>query len=240
MAREREHKYLIQINNILVAILSIIVMICLSFFVYWFVVDYVSIDFELIKVDLINRYGYDIFGFILYGLRYVGCIILCFIVYELFRCIVFGRKNSSFVFRLEKGDIYSRCINQIYRKRALLALLIPFLVLGVLPIICGLYFKNVYVFLIGIINVMFNVRDIVMFIMILSLGVKVLKHEDGESKDQVVIELRKDFTDYKSILIKKVEMLEEYDNDSSLLVISKWSVLIILLFIIFILIGVFR
>lgn len=240
MAREREHKYLIQINNILVAIVSLILMICLSFFVYWFVTQYVVIDFETIKIDLINKYGYDIFGFVLYGLRYVGCILLVFILYELVRLIIFGRKNSSFVFRIEKGDIYSRCINQIYKRRVLLALIIPFVLLGILPIIGGLVFKNVYVFLIGVINVMFNVRDVIMFIMILSLNTKVLKYEDEKSKDKVVLELRKDFSNYKNVLIKKVTKLEEYENDDSLLVISKWSVLIVILFIIFILIGVFR
>ena len=240
MAREREHKYLIQINNILVAILSLIVMICLSFFVYWFVTYYVSFDFETIKIDLINKYGYDIFGFILYGLRYVGYVILIFILYELFRLIIIGRKNSSFVFRIEKGDTYSRCSKQIYKNRALLTLIIPFIILGILPIIGGLIFKNLYVLLVGVINVMFNVRDVIMFIMILSLNTKVLKYEDDINKDKVVLELRKDFSNYKNVLIKKVTKLEDYDNDDSLFVISKWSVLIIILFIIFILIGVFR
>jgi len=240
MAREREHKYLIQINNILVAILSLIVMICLSFFVYWFVTYYVSFDFETIKIDLINKYGYDIFGFILYGLRYVGCILLIFILYELFRLIIIGRKNSSFVFRIEKGDIYSMCSKQIYKTRALLTLIIPFIILGILPIIGGLIFKNLYVLLVGVINVMFNVRDVIMFIMILSLNTKVLKYEDDINKDKVVLELRKDFSNYKNVLIKKVTKLEDYDNDDSLFVISKWSVLIVILFIIFILIGVFR
>ena len=240
MAREREHKYLIQINNILVAILSLIVMICLSFFVYWFVTYYVSFDFETIKIDLINKYGYDIFGFILYGLRYVGYVILIFIIYELFRLIIIGRKNSSFVFRIEKGDTYSRCSKQIYKNRALLTLIIPFIILGILPIIGGLIFKNLYVLLVGVINVMFNVRDVIMFIMILSLNTKVLKYEDDINKDKVVLELRKDFSNYKNVLIKKVTKLEDYDNDDSLFVISKWSVLIIILFIIFILIGVFR
>lgn len=240
MAREREHKYLIQINNILVAILSLIVMICLSFFVYWFVTYYVSFDFETIKIDLINKYGYDIFGFVLYGLRYVGYVILIFILYELFRLIIIGRKNSSFVFRIEKGDIYSRCSKQIYKTRALLTLIIPFIILGILPIIGGLIFKNLYVLLVGVINVMFNVRDVIMFIMILSLNTKVIKYEDENSKDKVVLELRKDFSNYKNILIKNVTKLEDYDNDDSLFVISKWSVLIIILFIIFILIGVFR
>ena len=79
-----------------------------------------------------------------------------------------------------------------------------------------------------------------MFIMILSLNTKVLKYEDDINKDKVVLELRKDFSNYKNVLIKKVTKLEDYDNDDSLFVISKWSVLIIILFIIFILIGVFR
>lgn len=240
MAREREHKYLIQINNILVAILSLIVMICLSFFVYWFVTYYISFDFETIKIDLINKYGYDIFGFVLYGLRYVGYVILIFILYELFRLIIIGRKNSSFVFRIEKGDIYSRCSKQIYKTRALLTLIIPFIILGILPIIGGLILKNLYVLLVGVINVIFNVRDVIMFIMILSLNTKVIKYEDDINKDKVVLELRKDFSNYKNVLIKKVTKLEDYDNDDSLFVISKWSVLIIILFIIFILIGVFR
>lgn len=240
MAREREHKYLIQINNILVAIVSLIVMIFLSFFVYWFVTYYAAIDFEAIKIDLINKYGYDIYGFFLYGLRYVGYVILVFILYEIVKLIIYGRKNSSFVFRLDKGDIYCRCINQIYKKRAMIALIVPFILLGVLPIIGGLVFKNIYVFLIGTINVMFNIRDVIMFIMILSLKTKVIKYEDEKSKDKVVLELRKDFSNYKNILIKKITKLEEFLNDDSLLVISKWSVFMVVLFIVFILIGVLR
>jgi len=76
--------------------------------------------------------------------------------------------------------------------------------------------------------------------MILSLKTRVLKYEDADSKDKVVIELRKDFTDYKNIFIKKVTKLEEYENDSSILVISKLSLFMLIIFIVFVLIGVFR
>jgi len=137
-------------------------MIFLSFFVYWFIADYVLLDFESIKLSLINKYGYDIFGFVLFGLRYVAYVLGVFVVYELLRGVIYGRKNCSFVFRLDKGDIYNRCISPIYKKRVILSLIIPFVLLGILPIVLGLLFKNLYLFFIGVLNVLFNVRDIVM------------------------------------------------------------------------------
>lgn len=239
MAREREHKYLIQINSTLVTILTLIFFVFLIFLFYWFVVDFIKLDIETIKVFLLNKYGYHIFNFILYGLRYVAFCVVILVFYEIIRALIYGKKNSGLVFRIEKGDIYCRCINQIYKKRVLLSLIVPFVLLGIVPIICGLLFKNIYLFFIGIINIISNVRDFIIFFMLLSLKVRVMKYKDGNNKNEVVLELRKDFTNYKNIFIKKVTKLDEYESDSSLFVISECSVLIIVLFLIFILIGVY-
>ena len=240
MVREREHKYLLTLNNLIINIATILLMIVLGFFIKWFIVDYVMLDLEVIKIDFINKFGYDFFGFLLYGVRYVLFLFVFLFVYEIIKTFIVGPKKSSFICRIEKGDFYFKCCDDIYKLRTILSLSVPIVLLGVLPIILSLYFKNVYLLILGSITLVFNVRDIIMVIVLLSIGNKVFKYTDYKKRNQFVLTIRKDFNIYRNILVKSIKCIDEdeYVNEDNLFVISRVSILIILLLIVCTVVGV--
>lgn len=239
MSREREHRYLLTLNNLPINIITILLMIGLSFFMYWFI-DYASIDLEVIKIDLVNRFGYNFVGFILYGLRYVLILFAFFVVYEFLKAIIMGVKKSSFICRIEKGDFYIKCCSNVYKVRIILSLLIPILLLGIIPLILSLYYKSFLLALIGVVTLLFNVRDIVLLIVLITIKNKVYKYTDYKKRNQFVLEIRKDFDLYKNIFIKTIKCIDEdeYVNENNVFVISRISLLLVFLLIIVTVLGV--
>ena len=239
MSREREHKYLLTLNSLPINIITILLMIGLSFFVYW-VIDYTSLDIEVIKLDFINRFGHDFLGFLLYGLRYVLFVFGFFILYEFLKSLVMGVKNTSFICRIENGDFYIKSCKKIYKYRVILSLLISLFLFGLVPIVLGLYLSNILILIVGCIAIVFNVRDIVLLVVLLTIKNKVYKYTDYKNKNQFVLEIRKDFNIYKNLFIKSIKCIDddECDNEDNIFVVSRVSLLVIALLIVGTIVGV--
>lgn len=239
MSREREHRYLLTLNNLPINIITILLMILLSFFVYWFI-DYISLDMEVIRIDFINRFGHDFLGFLLYGLRYVLIIFGFFVLYEFLKSIIMGVKKTSFICRIEKGDFYIKCCKNIYKYRAILSLLVPIVLFGLLPIILGICFSNVLLLITGCVAIVFNVRDIVLLIVLFTIKNKVYKYTDYKNRNQFVLEIRKDFNIYKNLFIKSIKCIDEdkYVIEDNIFVVSRVSLLVISLLIVGTIVGV--
>ena len=242
MARVREQIYSLKINNIVVSILAIILFLVLGYFNFFYIINYSNIDLERISLDLLNKFGYDLFGFFLYGLRYVLIIIAVLFLYELFKALFLGiKKNTSFILRIEQGDLYFSCNEFLYKKRVLLSYLLPLLICGILPFILSILINSVWLLIISSILIVANVRDIVMIIILLSMKVGAYKYKDGLNRNNILLKIRKDFNCYKNIFVKKVKMIDEEESlNEDALIISKTSLIIILLFIIGVVVGVMR
>lgn len=242
MARVREQFYSLKINNIVVSILAIILFLILGYFNYFYIINYSNIDIERITLDLLNKFGYDLFGFFLYGLRYVLIIIAVLFLYELFKALFYGiKKNTSFILRIEQGDLYFSCNEFLYKKRVLLSYLLPLLICGILPFILSIFINSVWLLIISSILIVANVRDIVMIIILLSMKVGAYKYKDGLNRNNILLNIRKDFNGYKNIFIKEVKLIDDNDHSNEdALIISKTSLIIILLIIIGVIVGVVR
>lgn len=242
MARVREQIYSLKINNIVVSILAIILFLVLGYFNYFYIINYSNIDIERISLDLLNKFGYDLFGFFLYGLRYVLIIIVVLFLYELFKMLFLGiKKNKSFILRIEQGDLYFSCNEFLYKKKVLLSYFFPLLICGFIPFILSIFINSVWLLIISSILIVANVRDIVMIIILLSMKVGAYKCKDGSNRNNILLKIRKDFDSYKNIFVKEVKMIdeEEFLNEDAL-IISKTSLIIMLLLIIGVVVGVMR
>ena len=242
MARVREQIYSLKINNIVVSILAIILFLVLGYFNYFYIINYSNIDIEGITLDLLNNYGYDLFGFFLYGLRYVLIIIFILFLYELFKALFLGiKRNTSFILRIEHGDLYFSCNEFLYKKKVLLSYLLPLLICGFVPFILSIFINNVWLLMISSILIVANVRDIVMIIILLSMKVGAYKYKDGSNRNNILLKIRKDFDCYKNIFVKEVKMMDEKESlNEDALIISKTSLIIMLLMIIGVVVGVVR
>ena len=60
MAREREHRYLVTINSLVINILSIVLFIGFGYFIYYYIVNLSNIDIEGEFIKVLNIYGNNI------------------------------------------------------------------------------------------------------------------------------------------------------------------------------------
>ena len=92
----------------------------------------------------------------------------------------------------------------------------------------------------GCIAIVFNVRDIVLLIVLLTIKNKVYKYTDYKNKNQFVLEIRKDFNIYKNLFIKSIKCIDEdeCDNEDNIFVVSRVSLLVIALLIVGTIVGV--
>ena len=63
MAREREGRYLITINNFIINIVSFLLFVVVSFFIYYYLFNVSNIDLEKEFIQLLNIYGDNVIGF---------------------------------------------------------------------------------------------------------------------------------------------------------------------------------
>ena len=205
MTREREGRYLITINNFIINIVSSLLFVVVCLFIYYYLFNVSNIDLENEFIQLLNIYGDNVIGFILYGIRYILIILGCFLGYEVLKGILYGIKNSSFVLRIEKGDLYCKCNNFIYKKRVLFSYLFTYVIGGILPFVIGIIMNNIYIIIIGGLLLSFNVRDIFMFLLLNKIKNGTYKYVDYKDRNNIVLDIRKDFDNYKSLLVKKVK-----------------------------------
>ena len=238
MAREREHRYLVTINSLVINVLSILLFIGFGYFIYYYIVNLSNIDIEGEFIKVLNIYGNNIIGFILYGLRYILVLLGCFLIYEVIKGIIYGIKNSCFVLRIEKGDLYCKCSNFIYKKRVILGNVLSYLIGGLLPFVLGIIINNIYLIIIGGMLLVFNVRDLIVSILLIKVKSGTYKYIDYKSRDKIVLDIRKDFDNYKSLLVKDVKLFEEDINDDNMFRISKLTVVMLLLLVLGVLVGV--
>ena len=99
-------------------------------------------------------------------------------------------------------------------------------------------FNNIYLIIIGGMLLVFNVRDLIVSILLIKVKSGTYKYIDYKSRDKIVLDIRKDFDNYKSLLVKDVKLFEEDINDDNMFRISKLTIVMLLLLALGVLLGV--
>lgn len=241
--RERESSYLIKLNSLIVNVSTILLIGIFGLISYFVILDGAFINLESMIVNLLNNYGYNLFSFGLYGIRFILIVILWLLMYEIIRGFILGMgTNASIVFRLDKGEIYSKCNKYVYKKRLYFALIVPIIILGVIPFTMGFIFKSLLVLFLAMLTFIFNVKDIFILILLMFLNSGYFKYREVGDRNKFILALRKDFVDNKNILIKEVievdEDSEEYKIKDEYITISKVTVIFLLVLILLTVLGV--
>lgn len=238
MAREREHRYIITLRSWVVNILTLLLLIGFGYFIYYYIINLSNIDVEGEFIKILNIYGENIIGFILYGFRYILILLGCFLLYEIIKGIGYGLKNSCFILRIEQGDLYCKCSNFIYKRRAILSNIFTYVIGAILPFVIGILINNIYLIIIGGMLIVFNIRDLIVGLLLMRIKTGSYKYIDYKSRDKIVLDIRKDFDGYKNLLVKDVKLFEEEISDDNMFRLSKLTVLMLLLLIVGVVIGV--
>lgn len=97
-------------------------------------------------------------------------VILCLFLHEIlhgfgFLCFRKAKaKNIVFGMELEKGIFYCMCKEAISKANVLVALLVPFVLVGVITYILGIVFSNDLLIFLSIFNISGSVGDLLMFV----------------------------------------------------------------------------
>lgn len=161
-----------------------------------------------------------------------------FILHEFlhaFSYIIHGANPKKVVFGacLEKGIFYCLCKQNISRKNILISSMYPFIFLGVIALIIALIFDNAFLFLLAIFNISGCAADVATFIFISKLKDVEFSEMDDELKFAIYSD--KDISKVKSIGIKYVECKDSIERKKfKKLTISKYSYIILLIFMVLI------
>lgn len=79
------------------------------------------------------------------------------------------KKKIVFGMKIEKGIFYCMCKTKISKTNILIAILAPFIIIGIIPYILAFYFQSFLLLVLAIFNLTGSLGDIVMFIAILKM-----------------------------------------------------------------------
>ena len=146
------------------------------------------------------------------------------------------RKNIQYGICLEKGIFYAMAYQELTKKNILISLQMPFMVIGVITYVIGMIFNIPLLVLLSIINISGAAMDLAMFFYILKLPKDIIYSESG-NPDEFVIISKDDLKKHKSMFLKIVDEKKYNKSDyvfniDKKLVISRNSIIILVLFII--------
>lgn len=131
-----------------------------------------------------------------------------FILHELLHGIGFrlgGSKteNIRYGIALEKGILYTMCMEEISKKNILISLILPFIGLTIITYVIGVIITSKLLLFLSIINFMGASLDLVMFIYLLKI--KEFTYSETSEPDEFVIITKEDLTKKKSLFLKIIE-----------------------------------
>ena len=157
---------------------------------------------------------------------------------------VFGHaksENINYGIALEKGIMYATCKEEIDKKGLLISMILPFLVLTILLGIIGIILNNHILLVVALYNLFGSSLDICAFIDLLKL--KNIKYKDLDDNFGFIL-IGNNLDNKKFICLKLIEK-GKYNNkikakDYRKIVISKFSIILLSLFIIIFILRVIK
>lgn len=147
------------------------------------------------------------------------------------------KENIQYGICLEKGIFYAMAYQEISKKNILISLQMPFIVIGIITYLVGIIFHFPLLVFLSIINLVGASMDFVMFIYIMKLSSNTTYSESGKP-DEFVLISDDNLLEKKNIFFEIVDVRDYHKKDYSFekpkkLVISKFSYIILLIFILY-------
>ena len=138
-------------------------------------------------------------------------------------------KNITYGIHLEKGILCCLCKQKISKKNILCSLLYPFIIIGIITLLLGIVFDSSLLVILSLVNITGCSGDLVMFYHLLKLK----NFEFSEYNDPMAFALytSEDFSKLKLFGLDFVEKTTKIDrSDLRKIVISKISIIILVVF----------
>lgn len=138
-------------------------------------------------------------------------------------------KNITYGIHLEKGILCCLCKQKISKKNILCSLLYPFIIIGIITLFLGIVFDSSLLVILSLVNITGCSGDLVMFYHLLKLK----NFEFSEYNDPMAFALytSEDFSKLKLFGLDFVEKTTKIDrSDLRKIVISKISIIILIVF----------
>lgn len=191
------------------------------------------ITYIINKEFLISSF-YEVFSsFIVLILLMFGFMILHEILHSVAYCIYGGKFNKIvYGIQLEKGVFYCLCKQNITKINVLNSLLFPFFYIGVVTYILSLIFYEPYLLWLSIFNISGCCGDIIMFIFISRLN-KNIEFSELDDSTSFALYSDDDVSKYNHFGLKYIGCCDKIErNDLKKVKISKFSYVILFIFII--------
>lgn len=218
MNQERKY-YVYEMNGVTLQIISVIFLIIMLFITFFFSNEITMTDknFELIFLLIIP---YLILHELLHSIAYV----------------INGAKfkNITYGAHLEKGILCCLCKQNISKRNILISLLFPFVIIGVITYIIGIFTNNTILIWLSILNISGCSADLIMFLDLLKL--KDFEYSEYDNPMAFGLYTTKNLSKTKLFGLKYIGETKSLEkNNMKKISISKTN---IILFIIFIALGI--
>ncbi len=223
--------HVFKINLTIVNILPLFILIVCLLFTWLLFPKYFFDMFELFKSTKFCALMLPVF-------------ILYFSLHEILHAIGYiihgaDPKKLTFGAEIEKGVLYCLCKDDISKKNILFALMYPFFFIGVVTYIISIVFNYPLLLLLSIANIAGAAGDLVYFCFIVKLdkGVIYSEMDDGTS---FALKGKEDYSKYGHFGLDYVGTVDNISRkDFKRIKVSKLSMIIFIICIVFLIVGLF-
>lgn len=223
---KKENKYFYEMDSLRLNVLSYIIMIFLVLLSY-VIIKTMNINFSISDFEyactLLLLIPYFIFHEILHSIGYV----------------VNGAnfKNITYGIHLEKGILCCSCKQVIDKKTVLWSLIYPFIFIGVITYIIALIINSPILLILSIANISGCAGDLIMFFEFLKI--KDFKFFEYDNPLAFGIVTTEDFSNKKMFALNKINEENFAQTIDKKVSVSKTSIIIILVYVIFCILNMF-
>ena len=200
---DKQKSYEIKYNLVTMNIVGIVYFIVL-----------VGILFFMFKFDILTGNFDGNFGFDTYPMSvFIVAVMFWFVLHEIIHgtfYIIGGAKkeNISYGCVLEKGLFFCKCNNDITKKNAMLSLMAPFTIIGVITLIISFILGDYALLILSVFNLEGACADLCVFLFFSKLPDDVLFREIGDTST-FVLTTKEDISKNKYLGIQSIRLLEE-------------------------------
>lgn len=203
MSKEEQHSYEIKYNLITMNIVGIIYLLAIVLILYLMFTNNILTS-RFPKSYEFTKYPISIF---------IVVMLLWFVLHEIIHGLFYviggaKKENISYGCALEKGIFFCKCNNNITKKNAMLSLMAPFTIIGVITLIISFLIGDYALLILSVFNLNGACADLCVFYFFSKLPNDVLFREVGDTST-FVLTTKEDLTKNKYLGIKSIRLLKE-------------------------------
>lgn len=201
---KEEKSYEVKYDLVVMNVIGVIYTLILVFILYlMFKHNFLTGKFDITTETLSQK------NLIIFLITFYFWFVLHEIIHGIFY-IIGGAKREyiSYGCVIEKGLLYCKCNNNITKKNAMISLLAPFTIIGVITLIISFLIGDFTLLILSVCNLSGACADLCVFIFFLKLG-KDLKFREVGDTSTFVLTTKEDLTKRKILGIKSFRLLKE-------------------------------